>query len=553
MRCSAFGVLACTWLALCGLALLQPSASSTLREGEGAGRTTLDGGVHGEGAVEAWLQVALLAMSPTAVDEQILVADERPLWSTRAIDCCLDWMHRSAALSRAFELKPSPWPRIRRERELGSNFPNLHEQAWVHARPNVSATGVALRGARLSASSSTESFDDLDLQLSFDRPLLVPLAGGGALLLRAAQVPSGRSALELRATWRAWLRAGWASLQPPQAENEFALMVDQQALAGLWLRDEELLRAARAAAPQEPLPELTPTWRRMARRASAIARGEVDGAAPVHPRSWERMLGRRALRLAANDASAQRLAAWLLPAAAQPDFAASLLASDDASNPAFATLVEFARPSVLPAWLRAVPWLWPLLLTAAFVVLVRMVRSPLHGTARPIGVFVVLLLGASTVIDRVAPLPLLRWAVMLSLCLPRWRSMDRTWRTLAAGVLVAELAGLLVPLRLLPNTPVWPNLALLASCGCWVLVRGLVASDGRWIAPGLLTTFTAMVLLLPAASLVPGCAWLAVQLVDWPIVWLLLQLAVLFVFVCLGVRYLDSPPLARRRHVAGGR
>jgi hypothetical protein len=208
---------------------------------------------------------------------------------------------------------------------------------------------------------------------------------------------------------------------------------------------------------------------------------------------------------------------------------------------------------VLPPWLRPVPWLWPLLLAASFVVLVRMVRSPQGGVAEPIGVFAVLLLGLSSAIDHFVPLPLLSWAVMVCLCVPRWRSMDRTWRSLAAAVLVAELAGALVPFGLLPNTPVWPNLALLASSGCWVLMRGLVAIDERWIAPGLLTTFTAMALLGPAALLVPGCAWIAVQLVLAPTAWLLLRGFVLFGFVFCGVRYLESPSFSLRPPTAGTR
>ena len=263
------------------------------------------------------------------------------------------------------------------------------------------------------------------------------------------------------------------------------------------------------------------------------------------------MLAWRALRLAANDASAPRLAAWLLPAASQADFAAGLLASDDVSTPAFAPLVDTARRAVLPTWLRAVPWSWPLLLATGFVVLVRMVRSPRHGGAPPLGMLAVLLLGASATIDFFAPLPLMRWVVLSCLCVPRWRSMDRLWRTLAAGVLVAELAGLLVVCELLPNTPTWPNLALLANPGSWVLVRGLVSTSSSWKAPGLLTAFTAMSLLGPAASLVPGCAWIGVHLVDRPIVWILLQGGVLFGFVFCGVRHLHSPMLARRLLGAG--
>lgn len=559
---AGFVVLAIAWFVLFGLALVRPAGTALLREGEDAGRTTVHDGVGGEGPAAAWLQVALLAMSPTALDEEILVAHELPLWSGRSFSCTLDWLQPSR--SRTLEALLDRYPAaqsgnampsqvvVERQRELGSRFPWWRQLSFIDGTPEFGANELILREARLGLWPEHEDTTELTLRLPFDQPLLVP-QGETALLLRVVRTANGAAALAQRATWRSWFGAAWSADHVARAGLDVALATEQQALAGMMLREDALLRAAQAARPLASMSESAPWWRRLSRTALSIARGERDDPIYVHPRSLDLPLGWRALRIAANDASAQHRVAWLLPALAHSDFAAGLLASEDAANPVFAPLVEAAHSAVLPTWLRAVPWLWPLLLAASFVVLVRMVRSPQRGVAEPIGVFAVLLLGMSCALDHFVPLPLLRWAVMFCLCVTRWRSMDRTWRSLAAAVLVTELAGALVPFGLLPNTPVWPNLTLLASSGCWVLVRGLVAIDERWIAPGLLTAFTAMALLGPAAMLVPGCAWIAVQLVLAPTAWLLLRGFVLFGFVLCGVRYFESPSFSLRPPTAGTR
>lgn len=579
MRHPSFVVLACVWLALCGLALLRPTYGKELREAEGEGPVVVAQHPEPAPTTQAWLQVALLALSPTACDEEILAAAELPLGSGERVRGTVQWLRRAfahdfgALAETAAEREPRDSGQlaiVERQRELGRDFPWARSSATLKATPEFSDHGVRLVDATVAGLSRMRQgrgspWHDWcepgvetrrrqvgrDLELAFDRPqLLLHDETGFAVLLRATRTPAGRQPLERLATWRTFF-ASWLS---PAAENERDLVAEQLALAGLVLRDAPLLVAARSAPLPPPLADDAGGWRRFARRALAIARGSLlpDGA--LDPFGCEPALAVRALRTGpagALDAESERQLIASLHAELRDVPMAGLLAADDAPlSPSVAALRDAAIAAATPDWIRRVPWFLPGLLVFGAVGLWLFVQRPPVGVVRPVGLGGMFLLALTMLVEG---WPFDTWAraVLLALlCLPRWRAMDRLWRVVAGLALLATAVGLVLPFGLLPWTSPWSNLPTLTIAGTWLLALGVVLGDPRWRAPHLLAAVVALHFVPIAAFFVPSFAPVGLLVIRLGAAYTITVLLLELLFFCTWRRQtrnagrIDEPPLA---------
>lgn len=579
MRHPSFVVLACVWLALCGLALLRPAYGEELREAEGEGPVVVAQHPEPAPTTQAWLQVALLALSPTACDEEILAAAELPLGSGQPTRCTLRWSRRAADLEFGLLGKlvakhaprdPTDFCIVERQRELGMEFPWENGSATVLATPQPTADGVRLvrasfagsRGGRRTWGGYRDSWcepgvDSLaqqlrrDLDLSFDRPqLLLHDETGFAVMLRATRTPTGREPLERCATWRQFF-ASWLA---PAVATEPDVVAEQSALAGLVLRDVPLLVAARSAPMPPPLADDAGGWRRFARRALAIARGSLGADGALDPFGCEPVLAVRSLRTGPAslfDAEFGQALVASLHAEMRDVPLAGLLAADGTPEaPALAALRDAAIVAATPSWMRRVPWFLPTLLVFAAVGLWLFVQRPQVGVVRPVGLGGMLLL-ALTMLVQCGPFDTWARAVLLVLlCLPRWGAMDRLWRLVAGLALFVTAVGVAQPFELLPLSAPWSNLALLTTAGTWLLALGVVLGDPRWRAPQLLAAVVALLVAPIAALLVPGLAAVALFFVKFGAAYAIAVMVLLLLFFCTWRRQpghagrLDEPPLA---------
>lgn len=579
MRHPSFVVLACVWLALCGLALLRPTYGTALREAEGAGRVDSAASPAQDAPPAAFLQMALLALSPSSCDEEIVAAGEMPLHAGQRAICHLTWFRRAFAndftvlaafvQDRDSDGGESFWI-AERQRELGIDFPWGQVSASLRTTPQLTANGVKLDGAvitghswlRRGSRSSWDSWrepgvergsqrDGGEIALSFDRPrLLLHDETGFAVLLRATRSPAGREPLERLATWRTFLTS-WLS---PAAANERDLVAEQLALAGLVLRDAPLLAAARSAPLPPPLADDADGWRRFARRALAIARGSLEPDGALDPFGCEPALAVRALRTGpagALDAESERQLVAGLRAELRDVPLAGLLAAGAAPlTPSVAALRDAAIEAATPDWMRRVPWCLPGLLVLGAVGLWLFVQRPQVGAVRPLGLGGMFVLALTMLVEGWPFDTWARAALLALLCLPRWRAMDRLWRVVAGLALFATAVGLVLPFRLLPWNPPWSNLPTLTTAGTWLLALGVVLGDSRWRAPQLLAAVVALHFVPIAAFFVPSLAPVGLLVIRLGAAYTITVLLLELLFFCLWRRQprhagrIDEPPLA---------
>jgi hypothetical protein len=584
MRHPAFAVLACVWLALFGLGLVRPTYGTALREAEGEGPVAVAQCPELAPTTQAWLQVALLGLSPTACDEEILAAAELPLGSGERVCGTVQWFRRTfahdfgAIAEMAAERKPRDSGQlciVERQRELGSDLPWARSSATLVATPAITEHGVRLAGATVAGLSwmrqgrgspwhdwcepgveTSKRQVGRELELSFDRPrLLLHDETGFAVLLRATRTPIGREPLERRATWRTFF-ASWLA---PAAANERDLVAEQLALAGLVLREAPLLAAARSAPLPPPLADDAGGWRRFARRALAIAHGTLPPDDELDPYGCEPLLAVRALRTQPDAAVDAELARQLLASQSAPLASVPLvdLLGDDerAGAPAIVALREAAVAAATPSWLRGAPWLLPCLLAVAAVVLGWLVRLPRVGAVRPLGLGGMLVLALTMLVQG---WPFDAWAralLLVPLCLPRWRAMDRLWRVVAGLTLFATVVALVLPFGLLPRTAPWGNLITLTTAGTWLLALGVVIGNRRWLAPQLLAAVVWLMVVPIAAFFVPGLAPVGLLVVRLGAVYTITVLLLVLLFVLLWRRQsghpgrIDEPPLVAAQPV----
>lgn len=578
MRHPAFAVLACVWLALFGLGLVRPSFTTALREPEGAGPVASAASPDQGQPPVAFLQMALLTLSPGTCDEEILAAGEMPLWSGQRTRAHLEWFRRAFAhdfgvtaelLGARRQEQGDAFLIIERQRELGSDFPWGRVSGWVVATPELAEHRVKLASASIAGQSwwgrrgrwpwdswcepgveHRSQQVERDLELEFERPqLLLHDTSGFAVLLRATRTPLGREALERRATWRTFF-ASWLG---PAAANERDLAAEQLALAGLVLRDAPLLAAARTAPLPSPLADDAGGWRRFARRALAIAHGTLPPDDALDSYGCEPLLAVRALRTQPNTAVDAELARQLLASQSAPfSFVplASLLGDDArAASPELVALREAAVAAATPSWLRGSSWLLPSLLALAALASWWLVQRPQLGKMRPLGLGGMLVL-TLTMLVQGWPFDAFARALLLApLCLPRWSAMGRLWRVVAVFTVFATVVALVLPFELLPRTALWSNVAALTIAGTWLLVLGVVLGDPRWRAPHLLVAVVSMQVVPIAASLVPGLAPVALLVVRLGAVYTITVLLLVLLFVLMGRRQprhqgrSEEPPL----------
>jgi hypothetical protein len=150
------------------------------------------------------------------------------------------------------------------------------------------------------------------------------------------------------------------------------------------------------------------------------------------------------------------------------------------------------------------------------------------------------------------------WArafLLVLLCLPRWRAMDRLWRVVAGLTLFATAVALVLPFGLLPRTAPWGNLTTLTTAGTWLLALGVVVGDRRWLAPQLLAAVVWLMVAPIAAFFVPGLAPVGLLVVRLGAVYTITVLLLVLLFVLMWRRQsghpgrIDEPPLVAAQPV----